>query len=130
MSVVVERGQPSAAAGQMGGTVVGCFLVPRLFHGEQMEGAIDERRVEKLKVVADGFAGKLAANGFSTCQGIDALKPFLRVEAPAQFEAFLPFGGRPRRGRSQLGFCAHEGDSGRPEASAGARIASGLDQRC
>ena len=39
--------------------------------------AIAERRVEELKVLADGFARKLAVNGFSVKEGIDALKPYL-----------------------------------------------------
>jgi len=47
------------------------------------EAAIAERRVEELKVLADGFARKLAANGFSVREGIDALKPYLRVKALA-----------------------------------------------
>ena len=47
----------------------------------QTEAAIAERRVEELKVLADGFARKLAANGFSVREGIDALKPYLRVKA-------------------------------------------------
>ena len=41
----------------------------------QTTAAIAERRVEELKVLADGFARKLAANGFSVREGIDALKP-------------------------------------------------------
>ena len=49
----------------------------------QTEAAIAERRVEELKVLADGFARKLAANGFSVREGIDALKPYLRVKALA-----------------------------------------------
>ena len=47
----------------------------------QTEAAIAERRVEELKVLADGFARKLAANGFSVREGIDALKPYLRIKA-------------------------------------------------
>ena len=49
----------------------------------QTEAAIAERRVEELKVLADGFARKLAANGFSSREGIDALKPYLRIRALA-----------------------------------------------
>ncbi len=44
----------------------------------QTDAAIAERRVEELKVLADGYARKLAANGFSVKEGIDALKPYLR----------------------------------------------------
>jgi len=47
----------------------------------QTEAAIAERRVEELKVLADGFARKLAANGFAVREGIDALKPYLRIKA-------------------------------------------------
>ena len=47
----------------------------------QTEAAIAERRIEELKVLADGFARKLAANGFSVREGIDALKPYLRIKA-------------------------------------------------
>ena len=47
----------------------------------QTEAAIAERRVEELKVLADGFARKLAANGFSVREGIDALKPYQRIKA-------------------------------------------------
>jgi DNA-binding protein H-NS len=40
---------------------------------------IAERRVEELKVLADGYAKKLQMNGFSIREGIDALKPYLPV---------------------------------------------------
>lgn len=43
----------------------------------QTNAAIAERRVEELKVLADGFARKLAVNGFSVKEGIDALKPYI-----------------------------------------------------
>ena len=43
----------------------------------EVDAAITERRVEELKVLADGFARKLAVNGFSVKEGIDALKPYL-----------------------------------------------------
>ena len=43
----------------------------------QTDAAIAERRVEELKVLADGFARKLAVNGFSVKEGIDALKPYV-----------------------------------------------------
>ena len=49
----------------------------------QPEAAIAERRTEELKVLADGFARKLVANGFSIREGLDALKPYLRVKALA-----------------------------------------------
>ena len=47
----------------------------------QTEAAIAERRIEELKVLADGFARKLAANGFSIREAIEAMKPYLRVKA-------------------------------------------------
>jgi DNA-binding protein H-NS len=47
----------------------------------QTDAAIAERRVEELKVLADGFARKLAINGFSVREGMDALKPYLRVKS-------------------------------------------------
>ena len=40
--------------------------------------AIAERRVEELKVLADGYAKKLQMNGFSIREGMEALKPYLR----------------------------------------------------
>jgi DNA-binding protein H-NS len=39
--------------------------------------AIEDRRVEELKVLADGYAKKLQMNGFSIREGMDALKPYL-----------------------------------------------------
>lgn len=41
--------------------------------------AIAARRVEELKVLADGYAKKLQMNGFSIREGIDALKPYLKL---------------------------------------------------
>ncbi|MDT7836280.1 hypothetical protein [Aquabacterium sp. OR-4] len=46
----------------------------------QTDAAIAERRVEELKVLADGFARKLAMNGFSVRDGIDALKPYTKIK--------------------------------------------------
>ena len=46
----------------------------------ETDAAIAERRVEELKVLADGFARKLAMNGFSVREGIDALKPYLKIK--------------------------------------------------
>ncbi len=43
----------------------------------QTDAAIAERRVEELKVLADGFARKLAVNGFTVKEGISALKPYV-----------------------------------------------------
>jgi DNA-binding protein H-NS len=47
---------------------------------EETNAAIAERRVEELKVLADGYAKKLAMNGFSIREGMDALKPYLRIK--------------------------------------------------
>ncbi len=44
--------------------------------------AIAERRVEELKVLADGYAKKLQMNGFSIREGMDALKPYLHIKLP------------------------------------------------
>ncbi|MEK8048727.1 hypothetical protein AACH10_00580 [Ideonella sp. DXS22W] len=46
----------------------------------ETDAAIAERRVEELKVLADGFARKLAMNGFSVREGIDALKPYAKLK--------------------------------------------------
>ena len=43
----------------------------------QIEDAIADRRVEELKVLADGYAKKLAIYGFSIREAMDALKPYL-----------------------------------------------------
>ena len=48
---------------------------------KQTDAAIAERRVEELKVLADGYAKKLAMNGFSIKEGTDALKPYLPKRA-------------------------------------------------
>ena len=45
----------------------------------QTNDAIADRRTEELKVLADGYAKKLALNGFGIREGMDALKPYLRV---------------------------------------------------
>jgi DNA-binding protein H-NS len=47
---------------------------------DETDAAIAERRVEELKVLADGYAKKLAMNGFSIREGMDALKPYLRIK--------------------------------------------------
>ena len=44
------------------------------------EDAIADRRVEELKVLADGYAKKLAINVFSIREGMDALRPYLRLK--------------------------------------------------
>ena len=48
---------------------------------KQTDAAIAERRIEELKVLADGYAKKLAMNGFSIKEGRDALKPYLPSHA-------------------------------------------------
>lgn len=42
--------------------------------------AIADRRVEEVKVLADGYAKKLQMNGFSIREGMDALKPYLHLK--------------------------------------------------
>jgi len=48
---------------------------------EQTEAALAEKRVEEMKVLADGYAKKLQMGGFSISEGIDALKPYLPSKA-------------------------------------------------
>ncbi len=48
----------------------------------QTNAAIEDRRVEELKVLADGYAKKLQMNGFEIREGIDALKPYLPAKRP------------------------------------------------
>jgi len=44
---------------------------------QQTDAAIAERRIEEVKVLADGYAKKLVMNGFSIKEGMEALKPYL-----------------------------------------------------
>jgi DNA-binding protein H-NS len=44
---------------------------------EDTKAAIAHKRVEEIKVLADGFAKKLAIAGFSVREGIAALQPYL-----------------------------------------------------
>ena len=46
--------------------------------------AIAERRVEELKVLADGYAKKLQMNGCAIKEGIEALKPYLPALSPGR----------------------------------------------
>lgn len=45
------------------------------------ETALADKRVEELKVLADGYAKKLELGGFSIAEGIEALRPYLPVKA-------------------------------------------------
>ena len=45
----------------------------------ELDAAIAERRVEELKVLADGYAKKLQMNGFAIREGMDALRPYLKL---------------------------------------------------
>ena len=47
---------------------------------KQLDEQIQSKRTEELKVVADGFAKKLEAAGFSVAEGIEALRPYLASE--------------------------------------------------
>ena len=49
---------------------------------KQTDAAIAERRIEELKVLADGYAKKLAMNGFSIKEGMAALRPYLPRSTP------------------------------------------------
>jgi DNA-binding protein H-NS len=44
---------------------------------EETNQAIADRRVEELKVLADGYARKCQINGFTITEAIAALKPYL-----------------------------------------------------
>ena len=46
----------------------------------QTEDAIADRRFKELKVLADGCAKKLAMNGFSIREGMDALESYLNLK--------------------------------------------------
>lgn len=48
----------------------------------QTNAAIEDRRVEELKVLADGYAKKLQMNGFEIREGIEALKPYMPAKRP------------------------------------------------
>jgi hypothetical protein len=48
------------------------------------DAAIAERRIEELKVLADGYAKKLVLNGFTVQEGLAALKPYLPSRARRQ----------------------------------------------
>ena len=43
---------------------------------EQLDREIEGKRAEELKVLADGYAKKIQAAGFSVAEAIDALKPY------------------------------------------------------
>lgn len=43
----------------------------------KLDSEIEAKRSEELKVLADGFAKKLQAAGFTVAEGVDALKPYL-----------------------------------------------------
>jgi hypothetical protein len=55
------------------------WLQSLLARRAELDQAIAERRVEELKVLADGYAKKLQMNGFSIREGMDALKPYLKL---------------------------------------------------
>lgn len=48
---------------------------------QKTEAAISEKRVEEIKVLADGYAKKLQMAGFSIQEGMDALRPYLPSKA-------------------------------------------------
>lgn len=58
----------------------------------QLDEQISAKRGEELKVLADGYAKKVEAAGFSVSEAIDALQPYLR--------------GGLRTGKKQLGQAA------------------------
>ncbi|WP_431288806.1 H-NS family nucleoid-associated regulatory protein [Roseateles chitinivorans] len=50
---------------------------------KSLDAQIQEKRAEELKVLADGFAKKLVAAGFSVDEGIKALAPYMRQKSRA-----------------------------------------------
>ncbi|MBU6261054.1 MAG: hypothetical protein KGO01_21765, partial [Burkholderiales bacterium] len=44
---------------------------------QETQQAINQKRVEEIKVLADGYAKKLQMSGFTIAEGIEALKPYL-----------------------------------------------------
>lgn len=53
----------------------------------QLERQIAGKRGEELKVLADGFAKKLEAAGFTVAEGVEALKPYLPTGSQARTAA-------------------------------------------
>jgi DNA-binding protein H-NS len=60
---------------------------------DDAQQAIDDKKEEELKVLADGYAKKLQAAGFEIVEGIEALSPYL----PAA-RTRAPRGSAPARG--------------------------------
>jgi DNA-binding protein H-NS len=54
---------------------------------EKTEAALLEKRTEELKVLADGYAKKLAMGGFLILEGIEALRPYLPAKTPKTVSA-------------------------------------------
>ena len=69
--------QPPMSATNLPSTLEGLAMADLQRLLAQTDAAIAERRIEELKVLADGFARKLAVNGFSVKEGIGALKPYI-----------------------------------------------------
>ena len=79
---------------------------------EKVNKAISERRVEEIKVLADGYAKKLQMNGYSIEEGMHALKPYLlagKAKAEIKFrnpmnatETWIGIGKQPRWFKEQL----------------------------
>ncbi|MDE2370263.1 MAG: H-NS histone family protein [Burkholderiales bacterium] len=44
---------------------------------QETQQAINQKRAEEVKVLADGYAKKLQMSGFTIAEGIEALKPYL-----------------------------------------------------
>ena len=58
---------------------------------KQLDQQIAERRSEELKVLADGFAKKLEAAGFTVAEALEALQPYAIIRASK------PAFGKPKR---------------------------------
>jgi hypothetical protein len=57
---------------------------------EEIAALIVEKRVEEIKVLADGYAKKAAAAGFTPQEAIDALLPYLPAKAQRAVKGSKP----------------------------------------
>ena len=60
---------------------------------QETQTAIERKRVEELKVLADGYAKKLQMSGFGISEGIGALKPYLNLRSGPKAAASSSSGG-------------------------------------
>lgn len=81
---------------------------------DDAQEAIDNKKEEELKVLADGYAKKLTAAGFEITEGIDALQAYLPVA-----RARAPRGTAPARGKKAYVAGTVYGNPGGPETWVG-----------